>query len=135
MIKTSHAMAAFAALAMVAQSLPASADAIERDVRPSWAPGYTLEDGQYVRDVRVPDGSNAPRTYVHRDVRDAWAVGFQRDEGGYYRDTIRTYDSLTVGPRLEREVATAWRPGFRHEDGQQVRDSFVMPMSNVAAVP
>jgi hypothetical protein len=56
---------------------------IERDVRNSWAPGYTLEDGKYVRDVKVVRvHESVPTTSLTKST--SWMPGMNADGDGTY---------------------------------------------------
>lgn len=59
----------------------------EQNVRSTWAVGYSLDEGRYVRQVEAArDGREADRTV--REYSDTWRVGFHRDDDSYVRDTI-----------------------------------------------
>lgn len=117
--------------ALVAASFATQASAgLSIESRDSWAPGYTFDDGRYVRFIHTDD--NAAAGSIRREVRTAWAPGFNFEDGQYVRESFQPGGSAFAGTTLQREVSIAWAPGFHHEDGQYVRYSLGMADTGTA---
>lgn len=124
-VKTLTRTALFAAAAValggaVASVTPAAAAQVETLTSDSWKPGYTFDEGQYVRQVIVDDAQQTAGTTVRVETSDAWRPGFTNDEGSYTRLTVVPGNADAAAPQTA-EVFDSWQPGTLKDGNSYVR--------------
>ena len=124
-VKTLTRTALFAAAAValggaVATVTSAQAAQLETLTSDTWKPGYTHEDGQYVRQVIV-DKAPTSTTTLRVETTDAWKPGFTMDgDGSYTRLTVVQDPAATQAPQTA-EVFNTWQPGTLKDGNSYVR--------------